>query len=239
MEIFEKQLDQLKVPEVSVAAHKNLLKKKLLREFNITGEDFLKGGDHFMSQNFKQNFWKITIGTAFFVVAVVLATGFNPFKGNQVSAQDLAKKALTTVSQLPQTQQDELTLQKETLTKALQAKDLHIDSSSGKTQSGSHVTTLKFTDNDGHEESIEIDDKDLPVAQNSNPSGAPSESPAPSTVVSPTGSGSAVSPTAIPTHASVYVSGGDDSNEREGNKNTTNNTVQNNSGSNNSETEDR
>ena len=197
MKDFEQLLDELKIPEVETKIHKKLLKKHLINNFETNQKsNFLKGGESFMYIKSKGIFGKFAIGALVLLLAVAVATGFNPLNLQKANAQDIVKKALNKVSQLPQSEQEKLENEKQILQKAQNAKDLRVDSSST-TQTGAKVTVLKFTDDEGHEESVEIDEDDLPVI--ANPSTTPSPSPSgavtPSTSVNSGTSGSAsVSP---------------------------------------------
>lgn len=159
-------------------------------------------------------FGKFAIGALVLLLAVAVATGFNPLNLQKANAQDIVKKALNKVSQLPQSEQEKLENEKEILQKAQKAKDLRVHSSST-TQTGAKVTVLKFTDEEGEEETIEIDDDDLPIS--ANPSTTPSPSPSGTTVTPSAGAGSGTSVSPSPTSSTrKSIQGGErEDDERE------------------------
>lgn len=198
MRDLEKFLEELKIPEVEAKTHRKLLKKHLLNNFESSKKsNFLKGGESFMYIKSKGIFGKFAIGALVLLLAVAVATGFNPLNLQKANAQDIVKKALNKVSQLPQSEQEKLENEKETLEKAQKAKDLRVHSSST-TQTGAKVTVLKFTDDEGEEETIEIDEDDLPI-DSDHPSTTPSPSPSGTTVTPSAGAGSGTSVSPSPT----------------------------------------
>lgn len=185
MKNFEQLLEGLKIPEIETRTHQKLLKKSLLNNFEISQKsNFLKGGENFVYLKSKGIFGKLAIGALVLLLAVAVATGFNPLNLQHANAQDIVKKSLNKISQLPQSEQVKFAAETQVLKNAQSAKDLHVDSSST-TQTGAKVTVLKFTDKTGSEETIEIDQDDLPVALNpsTKPSPEPSEAVTPSTDV--------------------------------------------------------
>lgn len=212
MKDIKEILEDLKVPEVGIKTHQKLLKKQLLSKFETNQSESFSGGGELSIMYLKSKgiFSKFAIGALVLLLAVAVATGFNPLKLQKANAQDIVKKALDKVSHLPQSEQEKLENEKEVLQKAQKAKDLHIESSS-KTQTGANVTVLKFTDDEGHEETVEIDDDDLPIV--ANPSTTPS--PSPSTTVTPSaGAGSNPSTSPSPTSTTKSGRGGEKEDER-------------------------
>lgn len=185
-------LENIKIPEFETDVHKNILKKHLLNEFtNSKSKNLVKGGEYLMFLKSNTLFGKIAVGALVLFLAIAIVSGFNPFDLQKANAQNVAKKALEKVSSLSEDDQQKLGNAKEILEKALKARDLHVESSR-KGSSGT-ITTLRFTDDDGEEEEIEVDEDDMPIA--SNPSVIPLPSgtvPSPSVSVSP---GTSVSPT--------------------------------------------
>lgn len=180
MKDIKEVLDGLKIPEMEIKTHQKLLKKQLLSKFETNKNRSFSGGGELSIMYLKSKgmFSKFAIGALVLLLAVAVATGFNPLNLQKANAQDIVKKALQKVSTLPQDQQAKLENEKQLLEKAQNSRDLHIDSSSRKR--GSKSTVLRFTDESGHEETVEVDEDDLPIV--ANPSTTPSPSPSSTTI---------------------------------------------------------
>ena len=211
MQDLIKILDELQVPEIKTPSHQKSLQQHLLNNFDkVEKNNFWKGGEIFIMLKSKEMLRRVAVGAVALFLIIYGVTNFNPFTLQKANAEELAQKVLSKVSSLPQNEQEKLGDKKASLQKAVKAKDLHIET---QTKSGAKITVLKFTDSEGNEEEIEIDEDDMPIVSpsvtpspSSQPSGTPSASP--TAAVSPS-----VLPSASPTHR--VIRRGDDDDERD------------------------
>lgn len=168
-------LQNLETPEVDLKTHRTLFKAKLLDSFSENqSKSFLGGGEYMAFFKSKIYSEKIAIGAFLSLILLFFAVQFGAFNPQKANAQDIVKKALERVSQLPQAEQARLASEKDKLEKAQKASDLHIVP----TANGANpkITVLKFTGENGEEETIEVGDDDSPVVSGVTPGVSPSVS---------------------------------------------------------------
>lgn len=200
-------LENLDVPEFKTDGHKNLLKKKLLSSFGKSKKsNFLEGGEYIMFLKSNTIFSKFAIGALVLLLTVAVVSGFNPLNTKKANAQDFAKRVLSKVSQLPIDQQARFENEKGILEKALNARNLSVSAGTS-----GNVRVLRFTDEKGEEESVEVDEDDLPIIGNPSVTPTPSGTEiTPSVSVSPSPTDSITPSPTTRTQRGVIRSGEDE-----------------------------